>query len=140
MLLIVGSFLRWPFLRLDTANKAVLDQVMRHEPNSNVFQAYLNRRAGCHVQAAFFERPSADGLLKAFSHMGLTCDPRAPPAMPDEVFSMLPPDPEIVALQDRRDRLKAKIQAKSTITEARKRGCALFRDTTGSWLILTRKQ
>ncbi|KAI9808022.1 MAG: hypothetical protein M1827_007547 [Pycnora praestabilis] len=65
-----------------TATKAVRDQVMRHNSNSNIFQAYLNQRVKFDVQAAFLECPSADGLLRAFAHMSLTCDPRAPTSVP----------------------------------------------------------
>ena len=60
--------------------------------------------------------------------MSLTCDPRAPKSMPDNLFDALPPDPEIVELQSRRDRLKRKIQAKSTIARARKEGAHQARE------------
>ena len=61
---------------VDSATSAVQDQIMRHETNSNTFnEAYVNERVRFHVQNAFLERPSEDGLLKAFAHMSLTCDP-----------------------------------------------------------------
>ncbi|KAI9781316.1 MAG: hypothetical protein M1839_006109 [Geoglossum umbratile] len=40
------------------ATKAVRDKVMRHDPKSNIFEAYLNERVKFDVQAAFLERPS----------------------------------------------------------------------------------
>ena len=51
------------------------------------------------MQAAFLDRPSMDGLTKAFTHMSLTCDPRAPKHVPQEVMDALPPDPLIVELE-----------------------------------------
>ncbi|KAI9877636.1 MAG: hypothetical protein M1830_003251 [Pleopsidium flavum] len=54
------------------------------------------------VQAAFLERPSADGLVKALSHMSLTCDPRASMSAPNDCMDTLPPDPAIVKLQQER--------------------------------------
>lgn len=111
------------------ATTAVRDQVMRHDSGSKVFQTYyLNSRAGCDVQAAFLERPSANGLLKAFAHMGLTCDPQAPVSMPEDIFDALPLAPEIVTLQHWRGRLMKKIRAKSTIAQARKNGAHLVKE------------
>lgn len=80
---------------------------MRHNPNSAIYNgAYINEKVKFDVQSAFLERPSAHGLLRALTHMGLTCDPRAPTFVPDEVFRALPPDLEIVELKQRRDLLK----------------------------------
>jgi hypothetical protein len=42
--------------------------------------------------------------------------------MADNLFDALPPNPEIIELQRRHDQLKRKIQAKSTISQARKEG------------------
>ena len=79
---------------------------MRHETNSNTFnEAYVNERVRFHVQNAFLERPSEDGLLKAFAHMGLTCDPRAS----RDYIGALPPDPKIAALEKERATLKTQI-------------------------------
>jgi hypothetical protein len=80
---------------------------MRHNPNSALFnKAYINEKVKFDVQSAFLERPSAYGLLRSLNHMGLTCDPRAPTFVPDEVLQALPPDPEIVELEQRRELLK----------------------------------
>ena len=65
---------------------------MRHDPKSGIFNgAYLNEKVRFDVQSAFLERPSTDGLTRAFTHMGLTCDPRAPKDVPQEVMNALPP-------------------------------------------------
>jgi hypothetical protein len=84
---------------------------MRHDPKSNIFEAYLNERVKFDVQAAFLERPSQDGLLRAFAHMSLTCDPRAPTSIDSEVLDTLPPDPKILKLRRQREVLKSKIKA-----------------------------
>jgi hypothetical protein len=106
---------------LDNANKNVRDQIMRHDSQSNIFQAYLNRRADCHVQIVFFEQFSADELIKIFSHMSIKYDSRVSIVMPEEIFDRLSLDSEIIELQRRRDRLKMKIQIKSTIVQTRER-------------------
>jgi len=59
------------------------------------------------VQSAVLERPSADGVLRMLTHMSLMRDPRAPIHVPDDVLAALPPDPEIAALEQERERLKA---------------------------------
>lgn len=84
---------------------------MRHDPNSGVFNAaYLNKKVRFDVQAAFLERPSTDGLTRAFTHMSLTADPRAPKDVPDEIIKALPPDPDIVDLEREREELKCSLQ------------------------------
>jgi hypothetical protein len=76
---------------------------MRHDPRTGVFSgSYLNEKVRFDVQSAFLDRPSMDGLTKAFTHMSLTCDPRAPKHVPQEVMDALPPDSAIVELE--RDR------------------------------------
>ncbi|KAI9810031.1 MAG: hypothetical protein M1827_006729 [Pycnora praestabilis] len=103
-----------------TATKAVRDQVMRHDSNSNIFQAYLNQRVKFDVQAAFLERPSADGLLRAFAHMSLTCDPRAPTSVPQDLLNSLPFDSTLSELQQQRKLLRARIRAEHiAITRAK---------------------
>ena len=90
----------------DSATSAVRDQVIRHKTNSNTFnEAYVNERVRFHVQNAFLERPSEDSLLKAFAHISLTCDPRAP----NKIIGKLPADPAINALEHERARLKTAI-------------------------------
>ena len=73
---------------------------MRHNPRTGVFsRSYLNEKVRFDVQAAFLDRPSMDGLTKAFTHMSLTCDPRAPKDVPKEVMKALPPNLVIVELE-----------------------------------------
>ena len=73
---------------------------MRHDPKTGVFSgSYLNEKVRFDVQSAFLDQPSMDGLTKAFTHMSLTCDLRAPKYVPQEVLVALPPDPAIVELE-----------------------------------------
>jgi hypothetical protein len=51
------------------------------------------------MQYAFLERLNTDRLTKAFTHMSLTCDPRALKNVPKEVIDALPPDLAIVELE-----------------------------------------
>jgi hypothetical protein len=87
---------------------AVRNQVMRHNPSSNIFQAYLGR-VNCDVQALFLQHPPALDLLKSFTHMSLTCDPRAPDEVPEEVLNASPPDPRIAELIKEKDALMDEI-------------------------------
>ena len=91
------------------ATDAVRDQVMRHNPNSAVYNgAYINERVPFDVLSAVLERPSADGILRMLTHMSLMRDPRAPVHVPDDVLAALPPDPRIVDLEQQRAQLKAR--------------------------------
>jgi Protein of unknown function (DUF3435) len=102
------------------ASDFVRDKIMRHKPGSTTFRAYLNSRVKFDVQAAFLERPSQDHLLRAFAHMSLTYDPRAPATVPDEVMRSIPEDSAITKLRARRELLKARLRKKyGTITRAR---------------------
>ena len=109
---------------LGSATDAVRDQVMRHLPNSAVYNgAYINERVRFDVQSAVLERPSADGILRILTHMSLMRDPRAPVHVPDDVLAALPPDPDIVALEQRREELKAgayRIQGTGVEAEVRR--------------------
>jgi hypothetical protein len=81
---------------------------MRHNPNSAVYNgSYINERVRFDVQSAVLERPSADGVLRMLTHMSLMRDPRAPIHVPDDVLAALPPDPDITALEQEREKLKA---------------------------------
>lgn len=81
---------------------------MRHNPNSAVYNgAYINERVPFDVLSAVLERPSADGILRMLTHMSLMRDPRAPVHVPDDVLAALPADPDIAALEQHREALKA---------------------------------
>jgi hypothetical protein len=59
------------------------------------------------IQSAILERPSADGVLYILIHISLMRDPRAPIYVPDNVLAVLPPDLDITALEQEREKLKA---------------------------------
>ncbi|KAK4170950.1 FluG domain-containing protein [Triangularia setosa] len=69
-----------------SASDAVRDQMMRHDPKWATFNsAYINEKVGFHLQNAFLDEPTEDGLLAILSHIGLMRDPRASKDMvPDE--------------------------------------------------------
>ena len=81
---------------------------MRHDPKWATFNsAYINEKVGFHLQNAFLEEPTEDSLLAMLSHLSLTRDPRASKDMvPDEVWELMAPDPEIEALKKERAKLK----------------------------------
>ena len=82
--------------------------MMRHDPKWATFNsAYINENVGFHLQNAFLDEPTEDSLLAMLSHIGLMRDPRASKDMvPDEVWELMPPDPEIEALKAERVELK----------------------------------
>ena len=97
---------------------------MRHDPKWATFNnAYINEKIGFHLQNAFLEEPTEDSLLQMLSHIGHMRDPRARKDMvPDEVWEMMPPDPEIEALKAERERLKGgRYRLKGTENEERVR-------------------
>ncbi|KAI9776368.1 MAG: hypothetical protein M1816_005335, partial [Peltula sp. TS41687] len=81
--------------------QALLQQVK----DAGIFQAYINERVQCDVQAAFLGRPSADALIKAVSHMSRYVDPRAPTELTESGLNTLKSHPEIVRLRQLRDNL-----------------------------------
>jgi hypothetical protein len=75
------------------------------------------------MQSAVLECPSADGVLRMLTHMSLMRDPRAPIHVPDDVLAALPPDPDITALEQEREQLKAgayRIQGTDVEAEVRR--------------------
>ncbi|KAG4269065.1 hypothetical protein FPRO04_12297 [Fusarium proliferatum] len=90
------------------APDSVRDQMMRQDPRFMTFQsAYLNEIANFDLQNAFLEEEKESQLFRLFAHVSLTRDPRATADMvPDEVWTNLPPDPEIVELEEQREQLK----------------------------------
>jgi hypothetical protein len=89
---------------LGAATTSVRDQVIRHNPQTGVFcGSYINEKVRFIVQDAVLDQPTDAGFLRAFTHMSLTCDPRAPVDVPDEVMKALPPDPEIIELTRERE-------------------------------------
>ncbi|AEO61012.1 hypothetical protein MYCTH_2310784 [Thermothelomyces thermophilus ATCC 42464] len=82
--------------------------MIRHDPKWATFNnAYINEKITFHLQNAFLEEPTEDSLLKMLSHIGHMRDPRARKDMvPNEVWEMMPPNPEIEALKAERNHLK----------------------------------
>ncbi|KAJ4307350.1 hypothetical protein N0V88_000734 [Collariella sp. IMI 366227] len=81
---------------------------MRHNPKWATFNSvYINEKVGFHLQNAFLDKPTEDSLLAMLSHIGLMRDPRASKdIVPDEVWEMMPPDPQLAALEAERAQLK----------------------------------
>ncbi|KAG9244780.1 hypothetical protein BJ878DRAFT_479840 [Calycina marina] len=106
------------------ATEAVRDQVMRHNPNSAVYNgSYINERVRFDVESAVLERPSTDGVLRMLTHMSLMRDPRAPIHVPDDVLAALPSDQGITALEQEREQLKAggyRVQGTNVEAEVRR--------------------
>jgi len=75
---------------------------MSHK-DAGIFQAYINERIQCDVQAAFLGRPSADAIFKSVSHMSRDVDPRAPTKLTNDEVDSLKTHPLIVELRERRD-------------------------------------
>ncbi|KEY73695.1 hypothetical protein S7711_09571 [Stachybotrys chartarum IBT 7711] len=104
---------------------AVRDQMMRHDPKWATFNsAYINEKVEFHVQNAFLEEPTEDGLIKLFTHISIMRDPRASYDMvPDEIWNSLPPDPRLAELEAQRDKLKNgqyRVQGKDNEAEVRR--------------------
>ena len=123
---------------------------MRHEQNSGIFNsAYLNARVRFDIQSAVMERPSVDGLTRAFTHMSITCDPRAPKDVPQHIKDALPRDPKIFELEKERKTLYVKMRSqyqflyKGAETEMEKRYQRLVRkinSTTKKWEEVIKKE
>ncbi|KAF7955521.1 hypothetical protein EAE96_004447 [Botrytis aclada] len=92
---------------------AVRDQILRYNPQTGVFSgSYINEKVRFIVQDAVLDQPTNVGFLRAFTHMSLTCDPRAPVDVPEEIINALPPDAEITELEKERKALYAAIQSR----------------------------
>ena len=87
------------------------------------------------------ERPSVDGLTRAFTHMSITCDPRAPKNVPKHIKDTLPRDPRIVKWEKERKALHVEIRrsgflylAKETEKGKRHRKLGqMIRNATKKW-------
>ncbi|KAK3692968.1 hypothetical protein B0T22DRAFT_495937 [Podospora appendiculata] len=90
------------------ASDAVRDQMMRHDPKWATFNsAYINEKVQFHLQNAVLDEPAEDSLIGMLSHISLMRDPRARKDMvPEKVWADMPPDPEILALEEERALLK----------------------------------
>jgi Protein of unknown function (DUF3435) len=79
--------------------------------DAGVFQAYLNERVRCDVQAAFLRRPSANTLIKVANYISRYVDPRAPTELSDSNLDILKTHPDIVRARQLRDGLSKDIRA-----------------------------
>ena len=84
---------------------------MRHDPNSGMFSAYLKQRVRFDIQSAVMERPSVDGLTRAFTHISIWRDLRTPKNIPKHIRDAIPPDQNILDLERERKALYLKIKA-----------------------------
>jgi hypothetical protein len=85
--------------------------------DAGIYQAYINPRVQCDVQAAFLGRPSSDAIFKAVSHMSRFVDPRAPTELTSGQMAALKVKPEIVQLRELRDRLSYEVREESGTLE-----------------------
>jgi hypothetical protein len=96
--------------------------------NAGIFQAYINERISCDVQAAFLGRPSATALLKSMSHMSRDIDPRAPNDMSDADKDALKIHPLIVEFRERRDTLSKEVKREfGTLKKAKAAGSITYK-------------
>jgi hypothetical protein len=97
---------------------------MRHNSEFYTFQdAYLNQIANFNLQNAFLEEKTENQLFRVFAYVSLIRDSRATKDMvPDEIWANLPPNPEIVELEEERETLKQghyRIQGRENEAEVR---------------------
>ncbi|KAF8273318.1 hypothetical protein EI94DRAFT_1795379 [Lactarius quietus] len=118
--------------------------IMRHNNHNNVFQdAYFSAHVQLDVQSAVLGEPAETAVLNMLSHIGHSRDPRASSDMvPDDVWALLPPDPEIEALEQERERLKGgQFRIKGTEHEgAVKRLTALISTRRSAWKKMVQRQ
>ena len=105
---------------------------MRHDPKWATFNsAYINEKVQFHLQNAFLDEPTEDGLIGMVTHLGLTRDSRARKDMvPSEVLHRIPPDLEIEKLRAKRQQLKGgrhRIKGTKNEQEIRRLGTAIQR-------------
>lgn len=95
--------------------------------DAGVYQAYINQRVQCDVEAAFLGRPSHDALFRAVTHMSRYVDPRAPTEPTSAEIDALKTDPEIVDLRELRDLLSREVRQESgTLKKAEAEGTKLY--------------
>jgi Protein of unknown function (DUF3435) len=98
---------------IEVATEYLLQQVMNHR-DAGIFQAYVNERVGCDVQAV-----SADALTKGVGRMGRYVEPCAPTEVTQPEVDALKPHPYVVKLRQLRDSLPKALRDKyGTIAKA----------------------
>ena len=111
----------------DVAIQGQLQQVMGHR-DAGIFQAYINERIQCDVQATFLGRPSQSIIFKSLGHMSRDMDSRAPTRLTTAHIEELKQRPLIVRLRERKDALytAVKVQHK-TLKKAEEMGSETLR-------------
>jgi len=119
------------------------------QPLLTAVEILLNARVRFDIQSAVMERPSVDGLIRAFTHMSIICDPRAPKDVPQHIKDALPRDPKIFELEKERKTLYVNMRSqyqflyKGAETEMGKRYQRLVRkinSTTKKWEEVIKKE
>src|SRR5215469_16205602 len=82
---------------------------MNHK-DAGIFQACINERIQCGVQAAFLGRQSADAVLKFVSDMNCDIDPGVPTKLADCEVDSLKTHQLIVEFRERRDIISQETQ------------------------------
>ncbi|KAK5562715.1 hypothetical protein LTR43_011671, partial [Exophiala xenobiotica] len=109
------------------ATQPQLQQVMCHR-DAGIYQAYINQRVQCDVQAAFLGQPSSRALFKAVTHMSRHADPRAPTGLALREIDGLKADPAIIQLRELRDRLTNEARKESgNLKQAEAEGTKIYR-------------
>lgn len=83
---------------------------MNHR-DAGIFQAYINERVRFDVQAAFLGKPSADGTMRATSHMSRYVNLCAPVELAEPEINNLKTHPIIVEYRQLRDNLSKTLRA-----------------------------
>ena len=95
--------------------------------DAGVYQAYINQRVQCDVQAAFLGQPSSTALFKAVTHISRHADPRAPTEPTADEINALKVDPVIVQLRELRDRLSNEARKEAgTLKKAEAEGTKIY--------------
>ncbi len=95
--------------------------------DAGIYQAYINQRVQCGVQAAFLGQPSSKALFKAVTHMSRHADPRAPRELASDEVDALKADPAIVQLRELRDRLTTEARKESgTLRKVEAEGTKIY--------------
>lgn len=95
--------------------------------NAGIYQAYINQRVQCDVQAAFLGRPSPTAVIKAVSYMSRFVDPRAPTEADLTELAAIRANPEVVQLKELRDNLSREVRQESgTIQKGKEQGTKLY--------------
>jgi hypothetical protein len=95
-------------LCLGTATNTVQDQVIRYNLNTAIYnRAYINKQVLFDILSAVLEQSSADSVLCMLTYISLIKNPCIPIYIPDDVLAVLLPNPDITALEQEQEKLKA---------------------------------